>query len=373
MSVYHLKTPDHSDPETQGLGLGSAVPDHDEPPPCGPATPGAAAPRPTTPADPVEAIADAGDARPNWQRKPAKPIYLLTPDGSVFDRICRYNGLSQAGFPALATTSALVAAHLGGGRLEELARGARLIAPDLALQLLGELGHVGSSLIGQARKAKVETAGLLDACAPGFERALSALAQRCGAAARDTAMTAWLRDPPFTWTTEASEYAYGETVRQVDTHLAALADLFESLERGKPVHDAAFDIAAAAGQLQVWHVQTSRARSVFRQASFTGFLAAFEVDGDLLQGPTPRQLRSWERVRGSIDRLNRHATFAAFPRFDRGLSDFTIVHRRRLQAAQIDQATHAAVEAAAMIIHVMATIQPTPAADGSTILAADND
>lgn len=356
----------------QGLGDMSLGEGYDFDPTPGPAAPSAAAPIPTPPPEPVEAIAELGDPRPVWQRRPAKPIYLLLTDGSVFDRIRHYNGLSQAGFPVLATTAELVAAHLGGGRLEDLARSAKHIAPDLALQILGELGHVASSLVGQAIKARIETVGLLDACASGFERALLALASRCGVDPRDTAITAWLRNPPFTWTNEASELAYGQTVREVDARLDRLGDLFELLERGKPVFDTAFDIAAAAEQLQAWHVQTSRARGVFRQANFTGFLSAFEVAGDLLQGPTPRQLRSWERVRNSIDRLNRHAAFAALPRFDRSPGEFTWVHRQRLRAAQIDRATQAAVEAAAMIIHVMATIQPVPT-PGPKILVADND
>ena len=321
------------------------------------------------PSPAVEAIADFGDPRANWNRNPPKPIYLSAKDGGLLDAVRKQNGRSEAGLPALATTEQLIGAHFPQGAMLSLAKSARQMPPDEALGKLGELGYFASSLTTQARKAGLSTDdGYLDQVTPDFERCLAALSHRCGEPPRDTAITAWLRFPPYTWTLEGAEFLYGSTVRESEARLERVAVILENCERGRrPFLDASAELADAAVSLKAWHAQIAKGMipKLGGKPTFVGFLSEMTVEGQVLEGPTPRQLPSWRRVRSAIDRLTLERWFGRAPlifQIAHGSDGVRANYRRatptnqRRRTDEIDHAAKAAVDAAAMIVHVMAMI-----------------
>lgn len=327
-----------------------------------------ALPKPPPP-QALEAIAEHGDPRANWNRNPPKPIYLSAKDGGLLNAVRKQNGRSEAGLPALATTERLIAAHFPKGAMLSLAKSARQMSPDEALGKLGELGYFASSVTTQARKAgRSADDGYLDRVAPDFERCLAALSHRCGVPPRDTAITAWLRFPPYTWTLEGAEFLYGSAVREAEARLERVAVILENCERGRrPFLDASVELADAATGLKVWHAQVAKgiAPKLGGTATFVGFLREMTVDGQVLEGPTPRQLPSWRQVRSAIDRLTLERWFGRAPlifQIAHGSDGAHATYRRttpinqRRRTEEIDQAAKAAVDAAAMIVHVMAMI-----------------
>ncbi|MEJ0061457.1 MAG: hypothetical protein WDM79_18685 [Terricaulis sp.] len=195
----------------------------------------------------------------------------------------------------------IISAMLSKAELEALARIARWMNEKDAVYLLGALGVIASSVERHDRKAYgADRSGFGLSRIQGLEAALSAFGMRTKRAPRDSAETAWLIDPPWSWTVSDGERRFGEGVRAAQRLMGEAADLLQPLRAGLiPFEEsAALTGRAAANVEENTNVQRDMAIKPFPEdfLEMRKYLGKILIDDIAREGPNATYTSGWTRL-----------------------------------------------------------------------------
>lgn len=280
-----------------------------------PRFPGAAAKRAADPPPPIEAVATEGDARPSQMRDPIplplvfralgkEHILRMIAANQALERILSQGQLSDRGLitslPAEGIAAAVRANALKARSLidnaafasdcHRLVILARRIPASQALGLLALLGFLASSERRHAAAAGQAGAPPLPA---HLAVALLELGDAIGHDPRDAADTAWLMQPPFTWTATRRELLLGTAVRQIEARFSETLALLEPvLKRRRTLADARHDLISASNTVQEL-LSLDGVPDLGAEVAFAPYLQPFEVMATEYPGPNPMQTPGW--------------------------------------------------------------------------------
>lgn len=170
-----------------------------------------------------------------------------------------------------------------------------------ALRHLALLGYLTSSLERQFRALHGNQCfGFALAALPGTEEALLALSERTERSPRDDAFTAWIIDPPFSWTGTDGERRFGNAVRQIDRRMNLVADYLMGLRQGRMSLESAVPaLKRAKAEIEACRdVMSDLARDPFPREfqAMRNFLVPICVGGRIYEPPNATYALGWNRA-----------------------------------------------------------------------------
>jgi hypothetical protein len=172
---------------------------------------------------------------------------------------------------------------------------------EQALTALGTLGFVAASITRQHNLHHgPTTADYAFRAVPHLEDACLALANATGHPPRDSAATAWLHEPPFSFTGTDGERRFGAGVRSAERLLGGATDLLGAVRAGRtPLADAVADIRSAVAHVTDYTVVLSdMAQNPFPVdfIAMRNFLVPLEVGRVQYEPPNATYIPGWNRL-----------------------------------------------------------------------------
>jgi len=226
------------------------------------------------------------------------PLDFSTED---FAQITRLNNRNAAGFNSAYDLVKLLRSRLTQQSLVSIRETADDMDDVEAENRLGILGFITSSVESNFRKVcEPGCDGFAFAAFPALEGALTALGYRLGRYPRDDCFTAWINNPPYTWTGSDGEIRFGAAVRDIDAEMNFAADLLIPIRKGEDsLADSVEALREASNRIKKCKtIMADLANKPFKDEfqAMRNFLIPMIVNGRRYEPPNATYAPGWNRL-----------------------------------------------------------------------------